>query len=91
MDIENILAENTQCYDRFTYDKIFRLLLIHGFTNEEAKDIILYKCSLSALVFQERIDNGYYKKISVNDRTSEDLLEFKNEIFNKVFLKYRKN
>lgn len=91
IDLENFLTENYQCYDRFTFDKIFRLLLINDFTNEEAKDIVLYNCSLSALIFQERIFNDYYKKINAHDKISKDLLELKNEIFNQKLFKYFNN
>lgn len=67
------LLENQECFDRFTFDNIFRFLLKNGASNEEAKDIILFNCSLSAIIFQERIDNYYYKLISVSESISEDL------------------
>jgi hypothetical protein len=80
--IKKYLVENRECFDRFTFDKIFRFLLTNQYSHEEAKDIILYNCSLSAIIFQERIDNGYYKIIKVNEQMSKDLLILKNEIFN---------
>jgi len=61
MDIDEFITKNNKCYDRFTFDKIFRLLLRNDYTKEEAKEIILHNCFLSILVFQERIYNkmGY--------------------------------
>ncbi len=72
-EIEQYLLENQECFDRFTFDNIFRFLLKNGTSNEEAKDVILFNCSLSAIIFQERIDNDYYKSISVLESISEDL------------------
>lgn len=90
--MENIikiyLIENRICFDRFTFDKIFRFLLANEMSHEEAKDIIQYNCSLSAIIFQERIDNEFYKKIKMEESISEDLQILKNEIFNEVILKY---
>ena len=48
---------------------------------ESAKDMIILNCSLSALVFQERIFNKYYLKISEDEEISEDLIKLKNGIF----------
>jgi len=79
-EIEAFLKENETCYDRFTFDKIFRFLLENDFDHEDAKDMILYNCSLSALVLQERIHNRYYYKIKVEEETSEDLLALKDEV-----------
>src|ERR1039457_3133137 len=80
--IEKYFLENQQCFDRFTFDKIFRFLLTNEFTQEEAKDTIICNCSLSALVFQERIYNDFYLTIKMNEKISEDLLKLKNEVFN---------
>ncbi len=30
-DIENYLRENKKCFDRFTFDSLFKMLLIEGF------------------------------------------------------------
>ena len=81
-EIEKFLEENCECFDRFTFDRIFRFLLEKGASHKEAKDYILFNCSLSLIIFQERIDNGYYKKIKVNEKVSEDLLKLQNDIFN---------
>lgn len=89
--IEKYLDENQECFDRFTFDKIFRYLLANDMTNEEAKDTILYNCSLSAIIFQERIDNGFYKKIKAEDVISEDLQALKIEIYNEVTPKFTFN
>ncbi len=51
-------------YDRFSFDKFFRLLLNNDFEHEEALYFILGNCLLSTLVFQERIYNKYYLNIS---------------------------
>jgi hypothetical protein len=85
MNVEKFLIENQRCYDRFTFDKVFRFLLSNDFTDEEAKDIILFNCSLSTLVFQERINNYYYKTIKVNEEISGDLLDLKKKIAVQLF------
>ena len=79
------ISHNGRVYDRFTFDSFFRNLLKEGYDHEEAKDIIIYNCALSTLVLQERIYNGYYLKISVDEIISKDLLELENEIFNEYF------
>lgn len=60
-------------YDRFTFDNLFRLLLVNDFDHEDALSFILANCSLSALVFQERIYNKKYRKLSAEDALSADL------------------
>ena len=81
--INNYLKKHTECFDRFTFDKIFRLLLSQDFDTEDAKDMILSHCQLSALVFQERIENGFYRKISTAEEISSDLLELINDTYKK--------
>ena len=76
--LSQALRKHKEINDRFTFDDLFRLLLRSGFTHREAKDVILINCSLSALVFQTRIENRYYLKIS--EQLSKDLLELRNEI-----------
>jgi len=66
-------------YDRFSFDELFRLLLINGFEREQALNFILWNCALSALVFQERIHNGYYQNIRVDEVISPDLLQLKGQ------------
>jgi len=73
--LENYLKENYKIYDRFSFDNIFRLLLDNGFEHDEALNFILCNCSLSTLVFQERIYNKYYLRISTKETISEDLLD----------------
>jgi hypothetical protein len=67
-------------YDRFTFDDLFRLLLKSDFDHEEALCFILSNCSLSALVFQERIYNKVYKKLSEEDAISPDLAAYKAQL-----------
>lgn len=81
-NIDIYLLENQICYDRFTFDNIMRFLLSNDYTHEEAKDLILFNCCLSLIIFQERIDNNYYKQIKISDTISEDLLMLTNEILN---------
>jgi len=70
--------------DRFTFDNLFRKFLQEKYSREEAKEILTNNYSLSALVFQERIDNKFYKKISLF-KESSDLLELKKEIYKASF------
>jgi len=64
-------------YELFSFDNLFRLLLKNGFDNEEALYFILRGCSLSALVFQERIHNKRYKRLSAKDALPPDLAAHK--------------
>jgi len=80
------IKEYPDVFDRFTFDYLFKRLLADGYDNEKAKDVILYNCSLSALVMQERLDNNYYLKIKVNDQIAPDLAELREEIANKILL-----
>jgi len=61
-------------YDRFTFDNIFRLLLKADFDYEDALMFMLANCSMSALVFQERLHNKKYRKLSPDDVLSADLV-----------------
>jgi hypothetical protein len=81
-EIEEFLKEHEICYDRFTFDKIFRFLLENDFDHDEAKDVIMYNCSLSALVLQKRVYNNYFYKMEVDEDISQDLLALKNEMAN---------
>ncbi len=78
------IKENYEVFDRFTFDYLFKRLLADGYDNEEAKDIILYNCALSALVMQERLYNEYYLEISEEDIIAPDLLDMYKEAFNKA-------
>jgi len=64
-------------YELYTFDNLFRLLLKHGFDHEESLDFILCNCSLSAIIFQERIFNNKYKKLSAKDALPSDLAAHK--------------
>lgn len=60
-------------YELYTFDNLFRLLLQNNFDHEQALYFILGNCSLSALVFQERIHNMGYEKLSAKDALPADL------------------
>ncbi len=82
--LPDYIKENYEVFDRFTFDYLFKRLLSDGYDNEEAKDIILYKCALSTLVMQERLYNEYYLEISEEDIIAPDLLDMYKEAFNKA-------
>jgi hypothetical protein len=67
-------------YELYSFDNLFRLLLKNGFDHEESLRFILYNCSLSALVFQERIHNMGYKKLSAKDALPADLAACKAQL-----------
>ncbi|GAI29119.1 unnamed protein product, partial [marine sediment metagenome] len=83
--LPNYIKHNYEVFDRFTFDYLFKKLLRYGYDHEEAKDIILHNCALSALVLQERIHNEYYYKISEDGEIADDLLELRNETLRKDF------
>jgi hypothetical protein len=64
-------------YELFSFDNLFRLLLTNGFDHEEALYFILGNCSLSAFVFQERIHNRKYRRLSGKDALPPDLAAHK--------------
>ena len=68
-------------YDRFTFDNLFHLLLANGLDHEEALSFILCNCTLSALVFQERIYNKKYKQLSPENVLLDDLAAYKLQLF----------
>jgi len=74
-----------ELYDRFSFDNFVRLLLSEGFDTEDVFNFIMNNCKLSTLVFQERIENEYYKQISVVNTISDDLKELRQEMFYKYF------
>lgn len=74
-------------YDRFSFDNLFRLLLNNDFDHEEALGFILNNCSLSALVFQERIYNKRYLNISPEEKISKDLIDLGNQILCEILAK----
>jgi len=88
MSIEDFLEQNKECFDRFSFDRVFKFLLSETYSHEDAKNLILFNCRLSAIVFQERINNGFYKAISEDDPISSDLQEMKNRIFNSLISKH---
>jgi hypothetical protein len=54
-------------YDLFTFDNLFRLLVKADLEHEEALSLILARCALSAIVFQERIHNRRYRSLMAQD------------------------
>jgi hypothetical protein len=83
-ELLDYIKENYEVFDRFTFDYLFKRLLADGYDNETAKDIILFNCALSALVMQERLDNGYYLKMKADDVIAPDLLDLYCEAFIKT-------
>ena len=80
--LENFKKNNDglyEIYDRFSFDNLFRLLLSNDFKHKEALDFILCNCSLSALIFQERIYNKYYLNVSTDETISNDLKDLRNQ------------
>ncbi|MCJ7458874.1 MAG: hypothetical protein MUP17_07770 [candidate division Zixibacteria bacterium] len=69
-------------YELYTFDNLLRLLLKHGLDHEESLDFIIYNCSLSGIVFQERIFNKKYKKLSAKDALPPDLAAHKARLIN---------
>lgn len=53
-------------YDKVYFDELFKLLLESGRDHEEGLMFIFAHCSLSGIIFQERIHNNYYKKIMLD-------------------------
>jgi hypothetical protein len=67
-------------YELFTFDNIFRLLLENGFDHEESLRLVLLHCSLSALVYQERIHNKRYRELSAKDALPANLAACKAQL-----------
>ena len=51
-------------YELYSFDNFFKLLLKNSFSHDEAINFIMSQCSVSGIVFQERIHNKYFLKIS---------------------------
>ena len=64
-------------YELFSFDNLFRLLLKNGFDHEEVLSFILCNCSLSALVFQERVHNKRYNGLLAEEALPPDLAAHK--------------
>jgi len=64
-------------YELYTFDNLFRLLLKTGLDHEEALWFILFRSSLSALVFQERIHNKKYKGLLAEEALPPDVAAHK--------------
>lgn len=57
-------------FELFSFDNFFRLLLKEGYDYEDALLLVLANCSLSAVVFQERLHNKKYLKLHAEDALS---------------------
>lgn len=57
-------------YELYSFDNFFRLLLKNKLNHEDSLNYVLYSCSLSGPVFQERIHNRYYLRLSTKDALS---------------------
>jgi len=82
--LPDYIKENYNVFDRFKFDYLFKRLLADGYDHEDAKDIIMYNCALSALVLQERMHNEYYLEMSTSDTIAPDLLQMYREEFSKA-------
>jgi len=67
-------------YELYTFDNLFRLLLKRTRDHERSLCFILSNCSLSALVFQERIHNMGYAQLSVKDALPADVSACKAQL-----------
>ena len=75
-------------YEVYTFDNLFRLLLKNNFDHKEALSFIFCNCSLSALLFQERIHNKRYKRLSAKDAIDPNLAAHKARlIYNLMSMK----
>ena len=67
-------------YELYTFDNLFRLLLKNSLDHEEALFFILANCSLSVVVFQERIHNRKYRELSSEDVFPADIAACKAQL-----------
>jgi len=67
-------------YELYTFDNLFRLLLKSGFDHEEALLFILGHASLSAYVFQERIHNKKYRRLTAEDALPPDMAAIRAQV-----------
>lgn len=67
-------------YELYSFDNLFRLLLKNNFFHEEAINFIIANCSLSGIIFQERIHNKSYLKLSAEDALSPEESAIKSRL-----------
>ncbi|MBA3047712.1 hypothetical protein KKC83_05280 [Patescibacteria group bacterium] len=67
-------------YELYSFDNLFMLLLKNNFTHEEAINFVITACSLSGLIFQERIHNHDYLNLSANDALSPQDASIKSKL-----------
>lgn len=60
-------SQGYMIYELYSFDNFFRLLLKHDFDYEGAISFVMAACSLSAVVFQERIHNKGYLNLFAKD------------------------
>jgi len=81
MEFLRYFPQNTEglyiLYELYSFDNLFRLLLKHRFSYEDALYFILANCVLSAVVFQERIHNKTYLRLRGRDALSPKLASIK--------------
>ena len=67
-------------YELYSFDNFFRLLLKNRLNYEDSLNYVLCNCALSGLVFQERIHNKHYLRISSKDALSPELASIKSRL-----------
>lgn len=78
-----------EIFELYSFDNFFRLLLKDGLTHEDALFFMLAHCNFSALVFQERIHNRRYRKLSSKDAIEPELALHKMDLIHHI-LKVRR-
>lgn len=71
-------------YDLYTFDNYFRLCLKNNFSHEQTLQYILAKCSLNAYVFQERIHNNKYKRITRDDNINIEKAKVRAQLYSEL-------
>lgn len=77
-------------YELYSFDNLFRLLLKHGLDHKDSLYFILCNCSLSGVVFQERIHNNNYLNIFARNVLSPEDASIKAKLIFDI-LQYVKN
>jgi hypothetical protein len=74
-DVIKYLNQHRDCHELHAFDKLMRYMLTKGFDHEDAKDMILEHCELSAITFRERILNCQYLVISLTGMNPGGFME----------------
>jgi len=72
-------------FELYTFDNMFRLLLMGDFDHEDVLNFMLSECSFSALVFQERIHNKKYLHLEKKDALKPELAASKARLISDIF------